>query len=65
MALPIMPSWLIGVLNTKHEATMMITRFSVLAPLWVTGVWRSSAYKTRRKRTLNNRLAQKSVLSRQ
>jgi hypothetical protein len=49
MALPIMPSWLIGVLNTKHEATMMITRFRVLATLWVTGDRRSSAYKQTRE----------------
>jgi hypothetical protein len=62
MALPIMPSWLIGVLNTKHEATMMITRFSVLATLCVTGDRRSKAYKTERKRPLSNRFAQKNCI---
>jgi hypothetical protein len=42
---PTPPMRLMGVLKTTHEATMMMTRFRVLATLCVTGDSRSSAMK--------------------
>jgi hypothetical protein len=42
---PTPPIKLMGVLKTTHEATMMMTRFNVLATLCVTGDSRSNAIK--------------------
>ena len=42
---PMEPSSETGVLNTIHDATIITTRFNVLATEWVTGDKRSRAKK--------------------